>query len=222
MSTRTDQADERADEMRIDRRTALKWVMAAGAALRMQGTALAAGTTAAPAGYGKDPDLLKVYEAGALWPLTFTREQRALASVLCDTIIPADDRSPAASELGVVDFIDEWISAPYKDQVADRRTVLQGFAWLDAEAKRRHAMPFAKLDAAQRKALCDDIGAKKVETRFAQAAKFFDRYRSLTAGGFYTTPVGMKDLRYVGNVATTTFEGPPASVLKQLELADSG
>ena len=33
------------------------------------------------------------------------------------------------------------------------------------------------------------------------------------------TPKGMKDLRYVGNVAMTTFDGPPASVLKQLGLA---
>jgi hypothetical protein len=218
MSKQDERGDQGADELRIDRRTAIKWVMAASAALRLQGTAFAAGA-AAPAGYGKDPNLLKVYESGVLWPLTLTKEQRALATVLCDTIIPADDTSPAASAVGVVDFIDEWISAPYPDQVADRRTVLEGFAWLDAEAQRRHAVPFAKLDAAQLAAMCDAISAKKVEPRFAQAAKFFDRYRSLTAGGFYTTPAGMKDLRYVGNVAMTTFEGPPASVLKQLGLA---
>jgi hypothetical protein len=47
---------------------------------------------------------------------------------------------------------------------------------------------------------------------------FFVRYRALTAGGFYTTPVGMRDLKYVGNVAMTTFEGPTQDVLKKLGL----
>src|SRR5262245_19608168 len=129
-------------ETRIDRRTAIKWVMAASAALRLQGTALAATAAKEPAGYGKDPNLLKVYESGTLWPLTLTKEQRALATMLCDTIIPADDQSPSASALGVVDFIDEWISAPYPDQVADRSIVTEGFAWLDAEAQRRHGTTF--------------------------------------------------------------------------------
>jgi hypothetical protein len=207
------------DDIRIDRRTAIKWVMAASAALRLNGTAFAAGGAKPPAGYGKDPNLLKAYESGTLWPLTLTKEQRALATVLCDTIIPADDQSPSASALGVVDFIDEWISAPYPDQAEDRRTVTEGLAWLDAEAQRRHGTTFAKLDAAQIKAVCDDISATKVQPQFAHAAKFFDRFRGLTAGGFYTTPIGMKDLRYMGNVAMTTFDGPPASVLKQLGLA---
>jgi len=48
---------------------------------------------------------------------------------------------------------------------------------------------------------------------------FFERYRALTAGGFYTTPVGVKDLKYVGNVAMATFEGPTQDVLKRLGLA---
>src|SRR5262245_36757903 len=170
------------EDIRIDRRTAIKWVMAASAALRLNGTAYAAGAAKAPAGYGKDPNLLKAYESGTLWPLTLTKEQRALATVLCDTIIPADDQSPSASALGVVDFIDEWISAPYPEQVADRRTVMEGLAWLDAEAQRRHGTTFAKLDAAQIKALCDDISATNVQPQFAQAAKFFDRFRGLTAG----------------------------------------
>jgi hypothetical protein len=48
---------------------------------------------------------------------------------------------------------------------------------------------------------------------------FFVRYRGLTAGGFYTTPVGTRDLKFVGNVALTTFEGPTPEVLKKLGLA---
>ncbi len=54
--------------------------------------------------YGTDPNLVRVYKPGDLWPLTFTSAQRATAAVLCDLIIPADAKSPSASSVGVVDF----------------------------------------------------------------------------------------------------------------------
>lgn len=206
------------DSMRVDRRTAIKWVLAASAALQLPAAALAQETAKSVAGYGKDPNLLKVHQIGELWPLTLSESQRATATVLSDLIIPADDQSPAASKVGVVDFIDEWISAPYPDNKRDKPVVVQGLAWLDTEAQRRFKNNFSALMEKERVAICDDISAAKPAAAFAQAATFFTRYRALTAGGYYTTPVGMKDLRYVGNVAMTTFEGPPPEVLKKLGL----
>ncbi|HEY0683858.1 MAG TPA: gluconate 2-dehydrogenase subunit 3 family protein [Steroidobacter sp.] len=206
------------DSLRIDRRTALKWVLAASAALQLPTPSLAQDTVNSVSGYGKDPNLLKIHQLGELWPLTFNEAQRATATVLSDLIIPADDESPAASKVGVVDFIDEWISAPYPDNQRDKPMVIQGLAWLDQEAQRRFKNNFAALMEKERTAICDDISAAKPAAQFTEAAKFFARYRSLTAGGYYTTPVGMKDLRYVGNVAMTTFEGPPPEVLKKLGL----
>ena len=50
-------------------------------------------------------------------------------------------------------------------------------------------------------------------------APFFKRYRDLTAGGYYTTPEGMKAIGYVGNIASATFEGPPIEALKHVGLA---
>ena len=44
-------------------------------------------------------------------------------------------------------------------------------------------------------------------------------FHNLTAGGFYTTPEGWKDIGYVGNVALAEFPGPPPEVLKHLGLA---
>lgn len=207
------------DSMRIDRRTALKWVLAASAALQLPATALAQDTAKSVAGYGKDPNLLKIHQLGELWPLTLDDHQRATATVLGDLIIPADDESPAASKLGVIDFIDEWISAPYPSNQQDKPLVVQGLAWLDQEAQRRFKNTFSALMEKERVAICDDISAAKPAAQFEQAAKFFTRYRALTAGGYYTTPAGMKDLRYVGNVAMTTFDGPPVEVLKKLGLA---
>lgn len=205
------------DSTRVDRRTAIKWVLAASAALQLPTPASAASVVAN--GYGKDPDLLKIYQPGQLWPLTFTASQRTTAAVLCDLIIPADDESPAASKVGVVDFIDEWISSPYPDNQRDKPVVVDGLAWLDAESQRRFKKTFATLSESQHVAICDDISAATPSPQLAQAAAFFTRFRALTAGGYYTTPVGMKDLRYVGNVAMTTFEGPPPEVLKKLGLA---
>jgi hypothetical protein len=207
------------DSLRIDRRTALKWVLAASAALQLPaGVALAQDTAKSVTGYGKDPNLLKIHQIGELWPLTLNESQRATATVLSDLIIPADDESPAASKLGVIDFIDEWISAPYPNNQRDKPIVVQGLAWLDQESQRRFKNNFSALMEKERVAICDDLSATKPAAQFEEAAKFFVRYRSLTAGGYYTTPVGMKDLRYVGNVAMTTYEGPPPELLKRLGL----
>ena len=194
----------------LDRRTAIKWVLGASAALRLPSASFDA-LAAAPVakGYGKDPDLMKVYKAGELWPLTLSKEQRTTAAALCDLIIPADDTSPAASSVGVVDFLDEWISAPYPEHAEDRKTIVDALSQVESEAQRRFKTSFAKLSTQQMSTIADAI---VTEQNFA-------RYRALTAGGFYTTPVGVKDLKYVGNVATATFEGPTQDVLKRLGLA---
>lgn len=207
------------DPLRVDRRTAIKWVLAASAALQLPTVGLAQDTLKNVSGYGKDPNLLKIHQLGELWPLTLSEAQRATATVLSDLIIPADEHSPAASKVGVVDFIDEWVSAPYPVNQRDKPVVVEGLAWLDAESQRRFKNRFSALTEKERAAICDDISAAKPAAQLAEAAAFFSRYRALTAGGYYTTPVGMKDLRYVGNVAMTTFEGPPPEVLKRLGLA---
>jgi hypothetical protein len=185
------------------------------------------GFAAAPApargvgvGYGKDPDLLATYAAGDLWPLTFTARQRRTARALCDTIIPADGDAPSASAVATHEFIDEWISAPYPDCQRDRELILEGLAWLDQEANRRYGREYAALDNAQASSICDEIcDEARAPAKLARPAAFFRRFRALTAIGYYTTPVGMKDLRYVGNQPLTEFAGPPPEVLKRLGLA---
>jgi hypothetical protein len=209
----------------MDRRTSIQWVLAASAAWPLLGRSAAPAKSAAavPAptvhGYGTDPNLLTVYRPGQLWPLTFTAAQRRLAGVLSDIIIPADDRSPSASSAGVVDFIDEWVSAPYPDCRRDRPIVLGGLRWLDAEAARHFHKGFADLDGREQHGICDDIcDEARAAAERRKAAHFFARFRDLTAGGFYTTPVGRKDLGYIGNVPLPRFDAPPAELLKRLNL----
>jgi hypothetical protein len=206
----------------MDRREAIKWMLTAAASVAvLERGAFGADASAKTAkGYGDDPDLLKECRPGDLWPLTFNDQQRTTAAALCDVIIPADAKSPAASTLNVHEFIDEWISAPYPGHDADRRTVLDGLAWLDRESQKRFGADFANLVLKQKTAICDDIcSAALAKPEFQIAAQFFRKFRDLTAGGFYTTPEGMKDIGYVGNVPLATFAGPPPEVLTKLGLA---
>ncbi len=214
---------------RIDRRVAIKWMLTAGAGAMLAGAHSFGGAApeAAPApkpagaGYGTDPDLVKGYKPGDFWPLTFTPAQRRQVASLCDLIIPADDHSPSASSVGVTDYIDEVVSAPYPDQVREGKKILEGLAWLDAESARRFGAAFADVTDAQRLALCEDISFDEPKDPALKApAEFFKRFRNLVAGGFYTTPVGMKDIGYVGNVPLATFDGPPADLVAKLGLTD--
>src|SRR4051812_32687905 len=153
--------------MTLDRRTTLKWMFAAAATvprlrISFAGDAAARDVPSGQPGYGTDPQLLKEWKPGGPWPLTLTENARATAKALCDLIIPADDHSPAASTVGVVDFIDEWISAPYPQQRGDRQIVLPGLLWTEAESQRRFKQAFPALTDAQRAQIADDVcGAAK-------------------------------------------------------------
>ncbi len=213
------------DQPRLPRRTVLKWFAAATAALQLGDTRLFGAEAPAgvppitATGYGSDPQLNKFYNPGDLWPLTLTAAQRAAATALADVIIPADDLGPAASQVRVIDFVDEWVSAPYPGQLHDRGIVLPGLDWLDAESTRRFSAVFAKLTAEQQKAICDDLCFEpKAKPEFKVGAQFFAKFRALAGAAYYATPDGWKAIGYVGNLPSLTYDGPPPEVLAKLGL----
>ncbi len=190
-------SDAEARDM-TDRRTTIKLVIAAAAAMpalraranyrdHLEPGASAPGDLRefepTMQGYGPDPDLIRAYDKGAFWPLTMTAGQRQLAAALSDLIIPADEHSPSASAVGVVDFIDEWISAPYPKQREDRDTVLNGFVWLDGEARHRFEQPFAKLSEAQQRTICDRICIRRPRIRGPAGSGTVLRHLSQPDGG---------------------------------------
>ena len=220
---------------RVSRREAIQWVMGAVAASSLPTLAQEVGRTPTPQenaarvparnttkGYGTDPDLMAEHKPGAFWPLTFTAAQKKTATALADTIIPADHLGPAASQVGSVEMMDEWISAPYPDQLKDRPIVLEGLAWLEAESTKRFNQPFPALTTDQKHQICDDIAyPPAAKPEFKKPAEFFARFRWITAAAYYATPQGWEAIGYVGDVALPSLEGPPPEVLQKLGVAQT-
>lgn len=167
--------------------------------------------------YGQDPDLVNPITP---WPRTLTEDQLNLTARLCDIICPRDNGGPSATEVGVPEVIDEWVSAPYASQQNHRVLILNGFQWLDDEAQRRFGLKFLASSDIQQIAIIDDIAfsEKASDAVFEHAVLFFERMRNLTLGGYFTSPEGKEDLGYMGNVAIVgDYPGPTQEAQQHLD-----
>lgn len=220
----------------VDRRTTLKWLasamVSAGVARAQVPVGAGADTgagyfylgTPAPArgpGYGRDPDLLN---PAVPWERTMTPPQLRVAAALCDMIIPADEVSPAATAVGVHEFIDEWVSAPYPNQQQDREMIFDGLEWLERTAREVFAAGFADIADDERAGLLDRIAfADRVEPGLEDTAAFFHQFRNLTLSAFFSTEVGRADIGYIGNVPIVgEYPGPTPEALAHLKAALAG
>ncbi len=212
----------------MDRRMALK-VMAVAAAtpgLASCGTGAQDGPGGSEpirntlaAGTPTDPDLLSVVIP---WERVLTQDELDTLASLCDVIIPADESSRSASQLGAHHYIDEWVSAPYEGMRRDQVLIRGGLVWLDVEAGRRFGQGtrFRDLSPERKDEICADIAyVPDAAAGFEAGARFFARVRDLTAGAFWTTEEGMQDLQYIGNVPLERWDPPPPEVLEYLGLA---
>ncbi|OYV05719.1 MAG: Tat pathway signal protein [Verrucomicrobiales bacterium VVV1] len=163
---------------------------------------------------GFDPDLLK---KEIPWPRLMTDAEKKTATALADIILPAAALGPAASVVGVPDFLDEWISAPYDSQVKDRDVIRPGLEWLDKESKRVNGSAFADLKSDQQTAILDSILTEGSPQNKA-AGKFFRTFRDRAGAGYFTTQDGWKALGYTGNLPSLEFAGPSAEALKHIGL----
>lgn len=219
----------------MDRRTAIKWMLAALGGLQSAGlqaaglpgagvgsATISAGSVAGaasaaddavsigePTGYGKDPDLLRSYQPGELWPLVMSPQQRSACRVLADFILPAEGAAPSASALGVHDFLNEWVSAPYEPCRADADIILGGLDALAASAQSEYGQALTALSGDRLGQLCRSMAEPGAH------ADFFARFRKLVTIGYFTTAPGMEALGYVGNRPLASFEGPPVEALRK-------
>tara|TARA_Y100000588_G_scaffold134693_1_gene148143 strand:+ start:504 stop:1160 length:657 start_codon:yes stop_codon:yes gene_type:complete len=209
---------EKFEYKRMDRRSAINWMFAATATVHfLNSKALGLGFNWEDVnkGYGLDPNLMT---PEVPWERIMTPKQLRTTAKLADITLPRTSvESPSATEVGVPDFFDEWISAPYHAHQEDNKVITEGLAWIDEESQRRFGKDFHELEEADYTAICNDIAyLPDALPEFEEGAKFFSKFRSLTMGGYYSTNVGTKDIGYVGNAALLTFGGPPREVLKRL------
>lgn len=199
----------------INRRRVLQIIAAGSAATLLDGGSLMAkGMNTQSQGYGTDVDMNNPV---VTWDKVLTDGQLKTLTILGDMIIPTDEKSPAASTLNIADFINEWLSAPYPAQQADREIILSGLKWLDQEASKQQTRYFRNLSEENQITVFDNLATSVAAGQADEVQeKFFERLVYLFVGGFYTTEEGMKDIGYVGNVPMATFEGPSAEIRRKL------
>jgi hypothetical protein len=170
------------------------------------------------AGYGQDPELIT--PAPAPWPRLLSESQLALLAVLSDIIVPREGDVPSASEVGVPDVIDEWVSAPYPTQQEHRAVLEPGLRWMDDESMRRHGKTFMTSSVDQQLAMIDDIAYEDRETPVGleMPKVFFSGLRTLVVGAFFTSPEGIEDLGYIGNTPIYgDYPGPSDEAMAHLD-----
>jgi hypothetical protein len=157
----------------------------------------------------------KAAAGGKYVPKALNAHEYATVRRLAELIIPADDVSGSAVEAGAPEFID--LIAANNENIGTE--VVGGLAWLDrAMEKRAGGKRFVEAPAAEQTALLDIIAYKKNRTpENSQGIVFFDWIRRLTSDAFYTSPIGVKDVGYMGNKGMTKFEVPAAAIQYALD-----
>lgn len=146
----------------------------------------------------------------------FTAKEWRTVSVLADDIIPRDAKSGSATEAGVPQYMDAQLSLP-EESDSTRVAIRGGLRWLDTESKRRFKVAYASASTTQRHEILDDISwPAKAKPEFSQGVAFFNRFRDMTASGFFSSAIGWKDLRYEGNVFNPNWNGCPPAALQKL------
>ena len=145
----------------------------------------------------------------------FTDHEMATIAVLADIIIPADEVSGSATDAKVPEFIEFIV----KDMPAHQTPLRGGLRWLDVHCMNRFEKTFKDCDNKQQMEVVDEIAypEKKIKPGMGQGVAFFSKMRDLVATGFYTSQIGVKDIGYIGNMATQ-WNGVPDDVLKQNNL----
>lgn len=118
----------------------------------------------------------------------------AILTAFVDRIVPADDSSPAASDCGVVRYINhslnEW-------NQADAPVLTAGLQALDQVAHARHGQGFVALSALQQDELLSAMEAGTL-TEITSSPQLFNRLHRLTLEGMFSDPYYGGNANYAG------------------------
>lgn len=165
----------------------------------------------------RNPDELK-YETDLLTKEKFfTDHEMKTITVLGDIIIPKDEISGSASEARVPEFIEFIV----KDMPNHQTPMRGGLRWLDMQCLKRFEKTFVGSSKEQQIQMVDLIAFPervKDKPELKPGVSFFNLMRNLTATGFYTSQIGVKDIGYIGN-QPNQWNGVPEDVLKKYNLS---
>jgi len=212
----------------IDRRVTLKWIAAAIGSTSLAVACQDSGTGPVPAAdlgipknivgatYGGDPNLM---DPAVTWERTMTEAQLQLAAALGDIILPESDGLPAASAVGVPDFIDEWVSSPYEMTQRGREHCFLLFDWLETAALKEFGASFAAASDQQKKSLLDRFAWRDtMEAGLDDIAAAFDTFRSLAVSAYFASAEGTEWVGYIGNQPMSgDYPGPSQAALDHLK-----
>jgi hypothetical protein len=141
----------------------------------------------------------------------FDEHEMKTIRILVDIIIPKDDVSGSATDAKVPEFIEFIV----KDMPRHQTPMRGGLKWLDIQCLKRFNADFASCTSAQQIEVIDEIAfPEKAKPEMLQGVSFFNQLRDLTATGFFTSEIGIKDLGYEGN-KPNQWDGVPQDVLDQ-------
>ncbi|MCA5005415.1 gluconate 2-dehydrogenase subunit 3 family protein [Sphingobacterium bovistauri] len=141
----------------------------------------------------------------------FDKHEMATIAILTDLIIPKDDNSPSATEVGVPDFIEFIV----KDIPSHKLPIRGGLKWLDVYAQKKFSKAFVELSKENQTSILDEIAyPSKAKPEVSQGVSFFNLMRDLTSSGYLTTKEGISFLGYAGN-RPGVWNGVPEDILKE-------
>jgi len=145
-------------------------------------------------------------------PKGLNAHEYATLQRLSDLIIPADEHSPGALATNAADFLDFLCSGS-----DDMKLIYTGgLGWLDEAMKHRYeGKSFLEASTQQQTAMLDLIAYRenrRQDALLGPGIDFFTWARKMVADAFYTHPLGVKDLGYMGNTAVAHFSVPQEAI----------
>ena len=142
-------------------------------------------------------------------PKYLTKHEFATMRRLSDIIIPADEHSKGALDAGAAEYID-FLSSRSPDFA---QIFTGGLGWLDGAMQDRYQTTFVDAKPEQQMAMVELIAYHKNETPvLAPGIAFFRWARNVVVDAYYTSPVGIADLGYMGNTALSQFSVPKEAI----------
>ena len=147
-------------------------------------------------------------------PRFFTAAEWRTVRLLADIVVPKDERSGSATDAAVPEFMDLVLAEGSESQQV---AIRGGLAWLEREARDRHGHGFAECGGAEQVGLVELVAwPERAAPELSQGVAFFSRFRDLALSGFWSSKMGVEDLRYLGNTFVAEWKGCPPEATGKL------